>query len=258
MKRACVLVVLLMVGCGSIERPEMDATLASLSATLPSSVVYPRGGRTKELAELDPRSGERVGTLEREVFAADADGRFETVLVVTEPEPSDGPVLITRLVRATDGSVALREVESAKDEQRGGPRRVFFYDPPLVLMPATLSAGETYSSEAEISERDPDDTARVRSRGRVTRQIRAMTAAELAERFPVRSGDLPGAIGTIERLTVELAPAKVDRTTWSLLDPAVGIVEEIRQEQLRVFGIGPAPDETRRALVSQIENQVEN
>jgi len=191
-------------------------------------------GPSEGLADVyDPETGERLGVQTSAATAIDDDGSWMTETVLEgEPPRRAG------YVRQGDGAVALAWSRSVKDTDPDGPARLYVFDPPLVMAPAVLGAGEVFEAESRMTERDPRDESRVVLSGRASRRLWLEAPGEGAfaavERGLVAAGEM----------VISVGPAEATRKTWTLITAGEGR-EEVVDYSIRVLGLRFKHERTR-------------
>ncbi|MBX3390896.1 MAG: hypothetical protein KF691_15715 [Phycisphaeraceae bacterium] len=128
-----------------------------------------------------------------------------------------GLVRQTTLERGADGSVFLVELGLVLEN------RSLAFDPPLVLMPATLTGEKACISTSDVTMKDGDSAAATKTRGTATQTTKLVR----------QSGD-----STVIRSQMEAKFdfSTVDRTAVLTVVPGRGIVREVQDRSVR-FGL---------------------
>ncbi len=227
-----------------------ESDRASL-AVRASEVMSPgRGARTFEV--FDRRTGEPIGAERLESGPIDAEGRWAGATL--DAGGGDVPPRHAGYRLMGDGSVALEWSRSVKDTDPEGPPRLYVFDPPLVMMPATLAPGARFEHSSRMTERDPDDETRVAMSGRARRT--ASVALPGGEGWDP-DWTTPGDMGTpsaavVGELRISVGPAQAVRRSVQLLvgDEAGARTEavELVDFSIRVLGIPFKRERTRAVL----------
>ncbi len=140
---------------------------------------------------------------------------------------SEGQTIRTlTLQRGPDESTALVTLAEP------GAGRTLSFDPPLLMMPAQLTAGQIVEDEATATE--TDDSGRVQRTGRATVRIEPAPVPEFAE----------SASHAIRRtLQIRLGPALIERQTTIAIAPPDTWMGERSTRTVKVFGLTVDRDE---------------
>lgn len=128
-----------------------------------------------------------------------------------------GLVRQTTLERGADGSVFLLELSLVLEN------RTLSFDPPLVLMPATLTGEKPCISTSDVTMRDGQSSAATKTRGtatQTTRLVRQTTDATVIQ----------------SEMEAKFDFSTVDRTAVLTVAPGRGIVREVQDRSVR-FGL---------------------
>ena len=135
---------------------------------------------------------------------------------------------IAHLRRDADGAVRLLGEEDLRENV------VILYKPALMLMPGTLTPGETFTSRAQMKVRRRD-TGKERDRGRCRVQITVLGMQS------VQTGDGPiEAVVVLSNRHIDLQLADVEVTVTAAYEPGFGLVAERVEQQIRALGL-PGP-----------------
>jgi hypothetical protein len=230
-------------GCAS-DRMATPAEAVPGVAPVRAVDAFTPGPSQRLLEVFDARLGERLGVERRVAQRIDDDGRWETTSSM-----GDGPPRGARHALLDDGSVALEWTRSVKDTDPDGPPRLYVFDPPLVMMPATLAPGERFSAASRMTERDPGDEARVVMSGRARHDVRAVQRGDEGwdERWD-EAGE--GGVAVVGSLRISVGPAEAVRETVRVFGGSAEGWEQLAElvdYSVRVLGI-PFKRERTRAV----------
>ncbi len=190
---------------------------AAAAVTLGADQVYRPGSAVREFT--GGLAGKSPTTQRRKHGEIDASGSWALQIDGRTKSGDWKPVRTVRLVRAADGAVAMSDVRDEKE------KNITAFDPPLVLMPARLAAGDTFTASSKVR------ITRI-SDGGLVEQGTAESGATLR-------GHAAGPPATFElesTLRMQLSTAKVLEITLYTVREGEGVVGE--HETLNVT-IGP-------------------
>lgn len=210
----------------------------------PDSLVVP--ARAIQPDDLVPRD---EGTLTYDLFLGDAQtptARMTRTRQVSHEHGSafaihEGDRRVEYLSTSPDGSLLLH----ASLERGDGS--VALFDPPLIVCPPSLPAGDPFTAEAAmrvVSDRHPE---RQREKGRARRTI---THVGL-ERITTPAGTFDAHRIEITFLA-DLAFADADTLTVQWIVPGVGLVQEERSRRVTILGVQGNPT-VERLVLSAVE-----
>lgn len=234
---------------------ESDRTALAVRAT---EVLSPgREARTFEV--FDRRKGEPIGAERHESGPIDAEGRWGgSTLDAGGAGDAGAPPRHAGYRLLGDGSVAMEWSRSVKDTDPDGPARLYLFDPPLVMMPATLAPGEEFEHASRMTEMDPADETRVAMSGRARRTARVVLPGGEgwdADWTVPDSLNEPSA-AVVGELRITVGPASAVRTTVQLLvGNGVGSrseAVELVDFSIRVLGIPFKRERTRAVLRTEM------
>ncbi len=131
------------------------------------------------------------------------------------------------LQRDPDGSTALVTLA----EPAAG--RTLSFDPPLLMMPAQLQAGQVLEDEATATE--TDDAGRTKRTGQATVRIEPTNPPQFAHTVPTH--------GILRTLQIKMGPALIERqTTIAVIAPHIWAGEHSTRT-VKVFGLTVDRDE---------------
>ncbi|MCL4210884.1 MAG: hypothetical protein HRU76_08815 [Phycisphaeraceae bacterium] len=151
----------------------------------------------------------------------------------------EGERRIEYLSTGTDGSLRLH----ASVERDDGSLALF--DPPLVVCPPTLSAGEPFASESSMRVVSDANPGRQREKGTARRTISHVGVEHVTT--PAGSFDAHRVEITF---LADLTFADADTLTTQWIVPGVGVVREERSRRVTVLGAQGHPKVERLEIVS--------
>lgn len=201
------------VGACSTHEPRSLLQSPPTSAALNAADVYRPGSPVREFAGAADVQGKRE---RREHGAADSQGVWKLTISRQGKSGSWNIVRVVTFARSADGSVSMVTADDAKDHS------ITRFNPPLVVMPATLRAGTPFVAESQV-------------------EIVKAADGSLMERGSAKAGaELKGTDGhatdLLSTLTMQLSAAKVNQITLQTVRPDQGVVAE--DETLSVT-VGP-------------------
>ena len=119
------------------------------------------------------------------------------------------------------------------------------FNPPLLLMPAALSAGSRQSSESAMRVVDAENRSKLREAGRATRSI------EYVSDYRVRTPSGEHIAKAIEvKFNADLRLADAQEHSTLFIVPGIGLIAEQSSETVKVFG---AFGNTKRRTIVRLE-----
>lgn len=147
-------------------------------------------------------------------------------IVTRTPSGDEAPLRTDRLRQEKDGSIVLLETES-RDE-----KVISRYEPPLVVLPARLAAGDAVEQRVELTVRPIEHPDQIDHRGPATNQIK-LAAGQ----------DVKTPAGQFASLRVDavfkadLSAAKVVNKTSTWYAPDLGMIAERYDDVAKTLGI---------------------
>lgn len=225
------------------------ATIRSIGVILLAAVLGGCGGGKQQIAADGPNGVLRPASAELEgakanPSSATAEKRFviaagkdvgKTVVVLDRVdggsivqtwtiEGEKRPRFERHLIRDDDGALAMRE-------QRSFDRAVVsVFDPPLMVFPAKLAPGESFTMSSKMVVHPIDKPKSIKERGtaKVVITLRGLQS-------PGRGKEPADVVRTV--FTADLQSADVTRTTDRWVAPGFGLVVEQYEESVKVFGV---------------------
>lgn len=189
-----------------------QARPAAIIAGAPPTLRYASGveGDDGSLAITTDASGD-TQTTTRLVDAGDA-------------KPGERVLLQTIL---DDGSIATRR-EVNKPEGV-----VIVFDPPLVVLPASVRAGTPFTQSVSMKVHPIKDESRTRAEGTATQEIRFLGR----ERLTLPGGRTVDTLKLGGTFSADLGPTSVVNESEEWYSEGLGLVAERREERTKVLGV---------------------
>jgi hypothetical protein len=157
---------------------------------------------------------------------ADSAGRQWTLTKVIEMAGRPPTERTVTMVRLEDGSLAIsREVNRAE-------KVIVEFDPPLVVYPVKLTAGEPFEQKLRMIVHPINDATKVQNQGDAKQTIRY----EGTERIQTPLGMLD-TIKTVATLEADLGGPQVVNETQEWLAKGIGVVAIKEMERTTLFGV---------------------
>jgi len=221
---------LILTGCAATESTSMAGSLAEigpaqlkacngadLRAEEPGQSVFRgteqgEGGQRRLIIKRGPMPGGGEGGYQQQRFLVE--GGKETL------------IREQKLLVREDGAVVLAEEINHAE----GVEVVF--DPPLVVLPASIETSSTVTSEGRMTVHPLGDRSRVRAKGTVKDSSTCLGAWRIST--PAGEFDAWKLTSTFD---ANLGASRVQNETEIWVVPGIGIVSERRREKTMVFGV---------------------
>lgn len=211
-------------GCAGKAPPESGEAFAVVGSAEASGVrdteaLWPWDGPERRYRAMEGQGG-MVVAFER------SGAEFRMMRREVGAESDTPPLVAQRLMKTEGGDRAVID-EVVRDE-----RVEVEYDPPMVVLPRTLTPGGAFTQTVRMIVHPMGDRSRTRASG----PLRSSITYEGVDRVRIGTRSID-AVHVRQKFTADLKQAIVTNTTDRWYMPGVGWIAERRREESRVLGV---------------------